>query len=376
MTAHSPLLSVIVRLGDDPREAARVFDALSRSDLARPRWELIVVALGPSPAAIELAVQHADMIVRLERPWTSSSAYVCNRGAEVARAPVLVFLEGRVLVRPDTLSRMAAVFAEKKLAALVAGIDPAPHTADVLTRCATLLHDSAHRRCLGDSEHFTTCASAIRRTVFFAAGGLDEWPIAPEASAGTDLGLRLHALGHRVELRDDVRVAHNGRVGWKEAAQPCPLQQLPPPWLRVRGNRPSTETRRFREREQRLSIWVWLATAGIVIGSSARSAKAAVAAVLVGAAVILVDASVGLRMARNSGLAVAALAVLLRLSALLTQGARAFANSVRAYVVGEPRPEPGIEALGEVGVPRWPPAPARPHPVIIREPADALRPPR
>ena len=370
MTAMPPTLSVIVRLADDPDAAARVFDALAMSELARPQWELIVVTPGRPDTAIDIAAQRADVIVRLDRPWADGSAYVCNRGAEVARAPVLVFLEGHVLVRPDTLERIARAFTDEQLAAVVAGIDPAPRSADLVTRCATLLHDAAHRRCLGESEHFTTCAGAIRRRVFFACGELDEWPSSPQACAGADLGLRLRALGHRVDVRDDIRVAHNGPISWKEAAQPCALQQLPPPWLRLLASKAATTaTGRFREREQWMSRWAWLAAAGIVIGVGVRSAKTALLAVTIAAVGFLVDAPLMLRMVRNGGVTVAALALVLRMSMLLIQGGRSLANRIRVRVIGEPRPAPGIEALGEVGVQRWPPAPSRAHPVLARETA-------
>ncbi len=300
MMASRADLSVIVPLADDPQHAAEIFDALSASDLPRRSWELIVVAAGQPKAAIEVAAQRADVIVRLDGLWTRDTAYRFNRGAEVARAPVLVFLECDVIVRPDTLRRIRCAFADDQVDALVAGVDPAPRSASLSTRYVTLLQDWAHRRCAGESEHFTIRASAIRARAFLSAGYLDEWQRPPLEGAATELGLRLRALGYRVELRNEVRVANRGYTPWARAAQPSAIQQSPPRWLPTEGARQErTATYQFRMRERRLSIAAWAAAALFVAAAGLRSANVATGGMLCATLVLAADAPLAAHLARG-----------------------------------------------------------------------------
>lgn len=370
MIAVRPVLSVIVPLADDPQRVGDLLDALAMSDLPRREWELIVVSTGQPEATIALAAQRADVIVRLAGFWARGSAYLCNRGAEVARAPVLVFLDHDVVVRPDTLRRIERAFANRTLAAIVAGIEPAARSATVATRYVTRMHDWAHHRCLGESEHFSTRCGAIRASVFTGVGELDEWQRPPLDCAATELGLRLRALGHRVELRDDVRVVSRRSSSWAGATRPLAIQQSPPPWLpEPILHAEATPTRRFRAREQRLSLMTWCAAALFALAAGRGWSGGAAAGGLIAATVLGADVPLLSHIVRGGGLALALTAIPLRVVSLLLHGARIVADELRFRIIGEPRPDPGLEALTEVGAQLWPPAPARPRAAVAIEPA-------
>jgi hypothetical protein len=362
MTPLRPVLSVIVPLTDDPHCVGDLLDALAMSELPRREWELIVVSTGQPEATIVLAAQRADVIVRLSGSWARGSAYLCNRGAEVARAPVLVFLDHDVVVRPDTLRGIERAFADTTLAAIVAGVEPAERSATVATRYVTRMHDWAHSRCLGDSEHFSTRCGAIRAPVFTGAGELDEWQRPPVDCAATELGLRLRALGHRVELRSDVRVENRHSSSLVGAARPLALQQSPPPWLRDEMRRTDkTATHRFRVREQLLSMMVWCAAALFAFAAARGSRVGAAAGGLIAAIVLVSELPLLWYITRDGGFVLALTALPLRVASLFLHGAHIVADDLRFHIIGEPRPDPGLEALTEVGAEIWPPAPARPH---------------
>lgn len=363
MTNPRLTLSVIMPLSSDGARLAAALDALGRSDLPRAAWELIVVAAGQPPALVDAAAEHADVVVRLEHAWAAGAAYAYNRGAEVARGPVLVFLDGDVAVRPDTLGQIAAAFDDDGLAALVAGVDPAPRSAGLAVRYRTLIQEWAYENCTGESEFFSTHASAVRASTFFSAGELDEWQ--PDDASAAALGLRLRALGRRIELRADIRVAYQGELHWPDAAPPLPIQDAPPPWLQVDGEPPAvTSTSRYRARETWLSWSVWAAIACLVAAAAYRSTTLALVAGAVAILVVLADAPMGAYLTRLGGFGVALLAIPLRFASLIVRGARSAGRAVRTRVLGEPHPAPGLEALTEVGVPRWPPAPARSHELV------------
>ncbi len=350
-----PSLSVIVPLADDPIEAAETFEALAASDLPRGRWELIVVAGTQAADVVALAAQYADAIVRVGS-YRSGSAYLCNRGAAIARAPVLVFFDRDVAVIPDTLSRIDHAFADAGLTAIVGSILLAPPTATLPTRYRALVRQWAHRRGAGPSEHFATYCGAIRATTFANAGQLDEWRCPAIGGAAAHLGLRLRALGHRIEIRTDVRVASRRRATWLEAAQPVTILTSPPPWMadRTGDGRPEA-TRRLRQRERWLASALWVVALLAALAATRRSPDSGRAAALLLVAVVLVDLPLLVHVARGGGVAVLGAALPLRAASLLTTGARMAWDVARFHVVGEPRPDPGMDALSEVGARAWPP---------------------
>lgn len=354
---NGPALSVIMPLSSDAAQVDAALEGLSASDLPRSRWELIVVATGQPAALVEAAAERADVVVRLEPRWRYGSAYRYNRGAEVARSPVLVLLDGDVVVRPDTLRRTAEAFADDGLAALVMGIDPAPRSAGLITRYKTIVQDWIYQNCVGESDFFSTRAAAVRASTYFTAGELDEWQRS-DASAMA-LGVRLRALGRRIELRGDIRVSYRGRLEWQDAAPPLPIQEAPPPWLVASGAPVGTATARYRAREQWLSRLAWASVLLLICAAMWHSRSVALAAATIAIAVVLADLPLGAYLTRVGGLALGLGAIPLRLASLLVRGARAVSRGARARLIGEPRPAAGIEALTEVGVAHWPPPPAR-----------------
>ncbi|HVX39485.1 MAG TPA: glycosyltransferase family 2 protein [Gemmatimonadaceae bacterium] len=374
MTAPRMALSVIMPLSSDDARIAAALDALAGSDLPRAAWELIVVATDQPPASVDAAAARANVIVRLDPAHASGASYAYNRGAEVARAPVLVFLDGDVVVRPDTLRRIADAFADDGLAALVASVDPPPRSAGLAARYRTLIQEWVYQNCAGESEFFSSSASAVRTSTFFSAGELDEWQ-RNDASAAA-LGLRLRALGRRTELRSDIHVRYQGELHWPDAAPPLPILEPPPPWLETEASpHGETATSRYRARETALSRAVWLATACLICAAMYGSRVLAFAAAALGAAVVLVDAPMGAYLARLGGVGLAIVAIPMRLASLLVGGGRRVARTARARLLGEPRPAAGLEALTEVDVPGWPPTPARSHEFVpaIVTPSAATR---
>ncbi len=371
MIADRPSLSVVVRLIDDARAATTMFAALAASTLPRHRWELIVVATTDSPPCLAIAAQYADAIVRMSGPWTPSSAYVCNRGASVASGPVIVFLGHDVTVLPNTLARIDAAFADEELSALVGAIGPAPREASMPTRFRALVREWMHLRGTGTCEHFATSCGAIRTGAFFAAGQLDEWQRPPLGCASRELGLRLRALGYRIELRDDVRVSSRRSSSWLDAVRPLMIVAPTPPWMPRSVATSDEALARLRARERRLSS---MATAAVVLGLAGgvlRDTALLIVAASVTTTVIAFDMPLLSYVFAQGGFGVFLAALPLRFISLLTASGSELRDGFRYHIIGEPRTDPGVEALHEVGARAWPPTPARPR---VGEPTAATTP--
>src|SRR5215210_859631 len=105
-------LSIVVPVRDSGFSLDRVLAAIRASELPADMYEIIVVDDVSTDASVTVAARHADTVVRL-RGRASGPAYARNRGAELARGDVVAFVDGDVLIRPDTLPRMLTMLAER-----------------------------------------------------------------------------------------------------------------------------------------------------------------------------------------------------------------------------------------------------------------------
>jgi len=160
-----PALSVVVPVRDGVGFLNRCLSALGASDLPPGSWELIVVDDGSGDRSSEVAARYADRVVRLPAPGAGRSA-ARNRGAELARAPVIVFVDADVAVHPDALRRIRDVMAQRQdVSAVFGAYDLMPAAPGLVSQYRNLLHSYVHRRDAGEAVTFWTGLGAIRRDV-------------------------------------------------------------------------------------------------------------------------------------------------------------------------------------------------------------------
>ena len=107
--SDKPLLSVIVPANNAEGILPRSLGALRNSDLPRDRWELVLVDDGSSDDTSLIAARYADTVVTLPgKPH--GPAYARNRGFEVSRGEIIVFIDADCVAHTDTLSRFVALF--------------------------------------------------------------------------------------------------------------------------------------------------------------------------------------------------------------------------------------------------------------------------
>ena len=120
MTPDHPYLSVIVPVKNGHTVLPRMLDMLSQSELPRETWELIVIDDGSTDDSVAIASEYADLVIRLPAP-SHGPGYARNRGVERARGECVVFLDADVLVRQDTLTRLAETMMRRSDVAAVFG---------------------------------------------------------------------------------------------------------------------------------------------------------------------------------------------------------------------------------------------------------------
>ena len=136
-------MTAIIPVHNGVHDLALGLEALAAS--TRPPDEIIVVDDGSTDGSGELARQHGARVIRLDGQ-PRGPAFARNRGAEMAKGDVLVFLDADVTVRPDSLALAERYLSEHpEIAALFGSYDAHPSARGLVTRYKNLLHHYVHQ---------------------------------------------------------------------------------------------------------------------------------------------------------------------------------------------------------------------------------------
>lgn len=201
-------LSVVVVVRDGAATLDRALTAVLASEIPRDDYELIVVDDASSDESTNIAARYADAVVRLSGRQCGP-AYARNRGADLARGEVVVFVDVDAMVKPSTLPGMLEMLARHPgLAAIAASRDATPAAANFASQYWNLLvHFGEHRNALIEDSFPSGCA-AIRRSVLLEVGMYDEWRFATACLESVELGKRVAEAGHGVLLSRELQFSH------------------------------------------------------------------------------------------------------------------------------------------------------------------------
>ena len=204
-----PVISVIVPVHNGGDLFRRCLAALQQT--LYERWECIVVEDGSTDDTVEIAYAHGvRLLTGLRRRLGPAQAR--NIGAQVARGDILFFVDADVLVQPGTVGHVAATMqAHPNVAACFGSYDDAPFATNFLSQYRNLLHHYVHQQGNIDASTFWSGCGAIRRDVFLAVGGFNEHLYERPSIEDIELGYRLQAAGHKVQLEKLLQVKHMKR---------------------------------------------------------------------------------------------------------------------------------------------------------------------
>jgi glycosyltransferase involved in cell wall biosynthesis len=207
-SSESPTLSVVVSVRNAKATLRESLAAVRNSILARDAYELIVVDDASTDGSAAIAARFADTVVKLSgRP--AGPAYARNRGVELARGNVIVFVGADVVVRPDTLSQMFAMLVtHPDVDAVSACHDENSGAPNFVSQYWNLLSSFGEKRHPGKCAQLTSGCCAVRRNAFLSAGMYDEWRFATGCVESVELGDRLASAGHGVLLSANLKVVH------------------------------------------------------------------------------------------------------------------------------------------------------------------------
>lgn len=356
-----PYLSVVVPVHEGGDMLRHALEALVWSDLPRTEWELIVVDDASTDDTASIAAEYADVVVRLPgRP--RGPAYARNRGFEFTRGEYIVFIDPDVCVHRDTLARFVLVLSREPLVSAVFGaFDTNPAAKGVVSQYQNLLAHYYHDQYPGPAETFWAACGAVRRAAFIEAGRFDEWRFPRHQVEDFELGYQLRERGLRIELRPDIQATSLRR--WTlDSMMSASLQDRSVPWMRIFGRRDavlgrrSTKIRTVKTVNTALTCFGAAMALGGAIGARPSLLLAGAACLIV---VVFNDRAQHRFFVRERGKRFAFAVVPFRLMSYLVNGISVTVGWVLRELLGEPGPDPTVEAFAEVGLKMWPPVPAR-----------------
>lgn len=356
-----PLLSVVVPVHQSAESLGHALEALGRSELPRHLWELVVVDDASTDASALVAAPHADLLVRLPgRPH--GPAYARNRGVEVARGEVIVFLDADVCVHPDTLVRFARLFVgDPTVGAAFGSYDDRPAAPGIVSQYRNLLHHYVHQQNAGEAATFWAGCGAVRREVFLEAGMYDEWHFARPQIEDIELGHRMRDHGHRILLRPEIQVTHLKRWTVRDVLV-GDFRNRGVPWMRLliqRGEAVHSRALNLGTAERINTALVWLALALAGCAAYRGVPYLFVASALTLLLVAAVNRPLYGFFRRVRGVRFALAVLPLHLIYYVNNGLAVASGWLLHHLVGEPAPDPLVQAFAEVGVEMWPPVPNR-----------------
>ncbi len=196
------MISVIVPMHNAGATLERCLGGIFSSSYAN--YECIVVDDSSTDDGLEKIGSFPARVVRLV--GRKGASFARNRGAEAALGQILLFVDADVVVRRDSLEKIAKCFeAHEGISAVFGSYDDEPGAENFLSQYRNLLHHFIHQTSSEEAGTFWSGCGAVKEEAFVQAGMFDEGCRMMEDIA---LGYKLRAQGHRIRLEKSLLVKH------------------------------------------------------------------------------------------------------------------------------------------------------------------------
>lgn len=206
MNPHLPFISVIVPVYNGSKFLPTCLDGLYSSDYSK--FEVIVVDDGSTDDSAVISRKKGAIVMSSERRQSGPAA-ARNLAAKVAKGDILLFVDADVVVKIDTLTKVANAFQTKpEISALFGSYDDEPGEKNFLSQYKNLQHHYVHQISNPEASTFWAGLGAVRRDVFLSLGGFDCVKFAIPSIEDIELGVRLRVAGHRILLDRNIQAKH------------------------------------------------------------------------------------------------------------------------------------------------------------------------
>ncbi|MEO6049804.1 MAG: glycosyltransferase, partial [Pyrinomonadaceae bacterium] len=170
-------------------------------------FEVIVVDDCSTDDSAEMGRKKGARVLSTTR--NSGPAAARNLAAQTAVGEILLFVDADVVIKSDTLDRVAARFKNQpEISALFGSYDDEPAEQNFLSQYKNLQHHFVHQYSNTKASTFWAGLGAVRRDVFIEVGGFDCKKFQVPSVEDIEFGLRLTNAGHKILLDRDIQGKH------------------------------------------------------------------------------------------------------------------------------------------------------------------------
>jgi len=198
------LVSIIIPVYNNKELLNKCIESLKNSDYQKKE---IIVVDDASDTDLKSILENNIKYYRLESQ--SGPAAARNLGASRAKGDILLFLDSDIVIRPDTISKIASIFSkDTDLSAVFGSYDDDPYEKDFLSQYKNLVHHFVHQNGKNDASTFWAGCGAIKNEVFSEIGGFDQEKFKTSSIEDIELGYRLKSNGYKILLDKTLQVKH------------------------------------------------------------------------------------------------------------------------------------------------------------------------
>lgn len=197
-------VSVIIPVRNREQQLRECLQGLKDQTLSP--FEVIVVDDGSADGSAEMARSSGAIVLTMDGKYDAN--FCRNRGAEIARGSILLFLDSDVVPLPNVISQIEKAFAGGDLDALV-GLYSAVHPhRNPASQFKNLWIRYSYLTAIKDIDWIFGAVSAVRRDVYWSSGGFDGTMSMDQGGEDLELGKRLIRKRHKITLDPLVEVMH------------------------------------------------------------------------------------------------------------------------------------------------------------------------
>jgi hypothetical protein len=276
-------------------------------------------------------------------------------------------------VRPDTLGRIAATMSSRSdVDAVFGAYCDEPDAAGLVSQYRNLLHHYTHDQEPGEAQSFWAGCGCIRRSALISVGMYDEWRFSRPQIEDVELGYRMTARGYRIVLQPEIQVTHLKRWTFVSMLK-ADFMDRGVPWARLLAEQsalvgPSASRTRslsLRSTEKSNTFFVCLGILLLFCAAWWQSTALTVSGLSALLLVVLRSFPLHVFFYRKRGLLFSLAAVGLHLLYYVTAAVSVVWGALLNFVIGEPRPDPSVEAFSELNLAAWPPIPRNPSKQVV-----------
>lgn len=199
----TPDISVIIPVKD----AGAILEECLRA--VKSNWgvsyEIIVVNDCSVDNSSDIACKHSCYVINL--PQTLGPAFARNIAAGAAHGCILFFIDADVIIFPDTLQKINAIFRDPTIMAISGIQSEANRYKNFFSQYKNLWMRYTYLTLPQTVALFYTSCSAIRRELFLKSGGFNTGYHKPSVE-DTDYGQKLARMGYNVHLIKNLEIEH------------------------------------------------------------------------------------------------------------------------------------------------------------------------